>query len=335
MAKHPNKYIRLPVHLACKTCPRGQVDCCIELSEEHPDGNLHKKCATCLSSNCGFTKKDKTAREARVELRKWMDEELGRKRKETGKRRAAETARDETFGIFALDGPPVVAPDSGGRAKRNRPNYVDSESDGDDIAIDVRPKRARAQAGRVAALTPTSSEQSRSAINTDFVQQAIKLVTSSQTIEEQLADMQKNIDTQIALRVSAEETIKGMEEHQTGKDKEKDREMEETMKAVQAERDELRIKTTGLQKKLDDQVELTEQQSQNATREYHKLQAEWRIHLEGVRNADLIKDAKIAEAEEESADCKEEVVKEKEEHVKTTSQLVKWKATFAALQGLQ
>jgi hypothetical protein len=256
-----------------------------------------------------------------------MDEELGRKRKETGKRRAAETARDETFGIFALDGPPVVAPDKGGRTKRNRPNYVDSESDGDDIAIDVRPKRTRA--------ISIQGESSTIAISSDFVQQAIKLVTSSQTIEKQLADMQKKIDTELAIRVRIEEAIKEMEEHQTGRDKEKDEEMEETMKGIEAERDELRIKTTELQRKLDDQVDLTEQQSQDATREYHKLQAEWRIHLEGVRKADLIKDAKMAEVEEELTDCKEEVVKQKEEHAKTTSQLVKWKATFAALQGLQ
>ena len=152
-----------------------------------------------------------------------MDEELGRKRKETGKRRAAETARDETFGIFALDGPPVVATaDRGGRTKRHRPNYVDSESDGDDIAIDVRPKRTKAQVGGVAASTSIEGESSSAAIGSDFVQQAIKLVTSSQTTEKQLADMQEKIDTELAIRVRAEETIKEMEEHQTGRDREKD-----------------------------------------------------------------------------------------------------------------
>jgi len=87
-----------------------------------------------------------------------MDEELGRKRNENGKRRAAEIARDETFGIFALDGPPAVAPDRGGRTKRKQPNYVESESDADDIFIDVRPKRTRAQPGGVAASTSIQGE---------------------------------------------------------------------------------------------------------------------------------------------------------------------------------
>ena len=272
-----------------------------------------------------------------------MDEELGRKRKETGKRRAAETARDETFGIFALDGPPVVAEvDRGGRTKRNRPNYVDLESDGDDIFINVQPKRTRAQPRGVAASTPIIGESSQSVIESDFVQQAIKLVTSSQTIEKQLADMQKIIDTEIAMRVNAEETLKEMEDQQTGRDKQKDEGMEEIMKATQAERDTLRIEVQELQKKLSSEVKSAEQQSQDATREYHKLQAEWRIHLEGVRKADLIKNAEMAEREEGLAETKEklvkgqeEMVKEKEDHAKTASQLVKWKATFAALQGLQ
>jgi hypothetical protein len=327
MAKHPNKYIRLPVHLACKTCPRGQVDCCIELSDEHPDGDLQKRCATCLSSNCGFTKKDKTAREARVELRKWLDQELGRKRKEIGKRRAAETARDETFGIFALDGPPVVAPDRGGRTKRHRPNYVDSESDGDDIAIDVRPKRTKAQVGGVAASTSIEGESSSAAIGSDFVQQAIKLVTLSQTIEKQLADMQKDIDTEISTRVSAEETITEMEENQIGRDKQKDEEVEETMKAIQVERDELRTKTTELQKKLDDHVELAKQQLQDATNGNKGLQAEWEAVSAELKRDGAVKDGKVA-------DLEKELEKEIEEHAKTANQLVKWKATFAALQGL-
>jgi hypothetical protein len=330
MAKQPNKYIRLPVHLACKTCPRGQVDCCIELSEEYPDGDLQKRCATCLSSHCGFTKKDKSAREARVELRKWLDEELGRKRKESGRRRVAEIARDETFGIFALDGPPIVETAvRGGRTKRNRPNYADSESDGDDVEVVVQPKRIRAQAGGVvAASTSTESGSSLSAIGSDFVQQAIKLVTSSQTIEKQLADMQKTIDTEIAIRVSAEETMKQMEENQTERDEEKIKEAAETMEATQAERDELRIKTTDLQKKLDIQVELAKQQLQDATKGYKGLQAEWETVSTKLRIDGVVKDGKVA-------DLEKELVKEKEDHAKTASQLVKWKATFAALQGLQ
>jgi hypothetical protein len=271
-----------------------------------------------------------------------MDEELGRKRRETGRRRAAETARDETFGIFALDGPPVVAPDRGGRTKRHRPNYVDSESDGDDIAIDVRPKRTKAQIGGVAASASIEGESSSAAIGSDFVQQAIKLVTSSQTIGKQLADMQNIIDTETAARVKAEETLKEMVDQQSGRDKEKDEEMEDSMKATEAEHDTLRIEVQELQKKLGSEVKSAEQQSQDATREYHRLQAEWRVHLQGVRKADLIKDAEMAELEEGLAEIKEklvkgqeEMVKEKGEHAKTTSQLVKWKATFAALQGLQ
>jgi len=327
MAKHPNKYVRLPVHLACKTCPRGQVDCCIELSDEYPDGDLQKKCATCLSNNCGFTKKDKTAREARVELRKWLDEELARKRKETGKRRAAETARDAMFGIFALDGPPVVATvDRGGRTKRNRPNYVDSESEGDEDQ-EVPPKRTNGRAEVEAATTASDDESSQSAIGSDFVQQAIKLVNSSKTIAKQLAEMQKTIDTEMAARLQAEGKCKEMEDHQTRRDKEKDEEVAETIKAIQAEREQLRMETTELQRKLEIQVGFAEEHSQSVDRGCKALQAELEISA-NLRRDGLTKD-------EQMADLETELGKEREEHVKTTTQLVKWKATFAALQGLQ
>ena len=320
MAKNPNKYVRLPVHLAYRTCPRGQVDCCIELSDEHPDGGLQKKCATCLSNNCGFTKKDKTAREARVELRKWLDEELARKR-------AAAIARDKRYGIFALDGPPVVAAvDRGGRTKRNRPNYVDSESEGDEDQ-EVPPKRTNGRAEVEAATTASDDESSQSAIGSDFVQQAIKLVNSSRTIAKQLAEMQKTIDTEMAARLQAEGGCKEMEDHQTRRDMEKDEEMAETMKAIQVERDQLRMETTELQRKLEIQAELAEEHSQSVDRGCKALQAELELSA-NLRRDGLVKD-------EQMADLETELVKEREEHVKTTTQLVKWKATFAALQGLQ
>jgi chromosome segregation ATPase len=269
----------------------------------------------------------------RAELRTWLDEELAR--------RKALADANAGLGVNAIDDNVAVdsatALDRGARNKRTRRNDVDSGSDGDDDDI----HQAIRSRGRATAGTSRSTAQaggSRSAKESDFVQQAIRLVTSSRTVEKQLADMQDKLDTEVASRVEAEEKITDMQDKldtevasrveakekikkveatQAERDGEKDKaegkikDMEKAMKAAQNERDDLKTKAAGLQERLDGQVARATQQVQE---------------LSQIKKEAALVGGKVAGLEKDLAE-------EKADHAKTTSQLVKWKATFAALQG--
>ena len=325
MAKHPNKYIRLPVHLACKTCPRGQVDCYIKLSPEHPKGDLQKRCETCMSSHCDLTKMDQIAR---AELRTWLDEELGK--------RKVSARADTGPGVHAIhpiigahDGPPMTSV-RGGRTKRNRVTYIDSGSDADEVGDIARPTRTRARA----TVVPGSStmESSQAAKDSAFVQQAIELVTSSHTVKEQLADIQKKLDSEVEARLKAEQENKTTSE---------------ALNASMVEFKDLESKTIELQQKFDktnrdggiekealDKAIRRQSLSQDTANRIRREREELRDELaEAYEQLELERGIVVglqADLDEEKRD----LVKEKDEHAKTTSQLVKWKATFAALQGL-
>jgi hypothetical protein len=154
MAKKPDKYISLPVHLACKTCPRGQVDCYIEISADRPRGNLYKKCETCLSGHCTFKKMDDGAR---AELRSWLDKEMGRRRDNLARANAVfgRDAVTDLIDVTTAVGTSAV----GGGNKRPRPTYVESDEEGDTTMVESQttPKRVT----RSSAVLPTPSASTR------------------------------------------------------------------------------------------------------------------------------------------------------------------------------
>jgi hypothetical protein len=325
MAKHPNKYIRLPVHLACKTCPRGQVDCYIKLSLEHPEGDLQKRCETCMSSHCGLTKMDQIAR---AELRTWLDEELGK--------RKASARADTGPGLHAIhptigadDGPPMTSV-RGGRTKRNRVTCIDSGSDADEVGDIARPTRTRARA----TVVPGSStmESSQAAKDSAFVQQAIELVTSSHTVKEQLAGIQKKVDTEVEARLKAEQAEKTTSE---------------ALNASMVEFMNLKGKEIVLQQKYDkmhrhggmdkealDKAIRRQSWSEDIANRIRREREALRNELAEVNEKLRIETGIVVGLQADLDGEKRDLIKEKADHAKTTSQLVKWKATFAALQGL-
>ena len=137
-----------------------------------------------MSSHCGLTKLDQ---HARAELRTWLNEELGR-RQALG-RADTRLGAEAIHPIIDVDHGPPSTSIRGGRTKRNRPINVDSESDGDEGEGIARPIRTRPR-GTAAVAGPSLMESSQAAKDSAFVQQAIELVASSDTVKEQLADIQ-------------------------------------------------------------------------------------------------------------------------------------------------
>jgi hypothetical protein len=183
MSKNIDKYIRLPIHLACKTCPNTKVDCYIELTPEYPKGNLHNRCATCLSKNCAFVKMDATSR---MEIRTWLDTELRRRRDLAAANPAF--GRDANAEIIEIDA--GAAPRAGRKRIHQNEEGTEDVEDGDaDQASPATRTRSRIDAGPSRA----HGNQEDPAEQSDFVQQAIELVRTSQTNEPQLAKLRAEV----------------------------------------------------------------------------------------------------------------------------------------------
>ena len=319
MGKKPNNFIRLPVHLAYKTCPRASVDCYLELTPEHPGGDLHQRCATCLSAQCGFRKMDKDARE---ELRAWLDKELGR--------RSALAKANPTFGramidnIIELDVNLPIAVGRGVRTKRNRTMYVDSDSvdDGGKVA---RPN-TRARLATTIDIVPVTKGP---AFESDFVQQAIKLVTSSRTVDRQLADLQMNNDAAVKARANAEQTTIDMDEKKTTAEKARDKALEKA-KDLQGKLDNVRQNT-----EADDlawaKAERRQTLFEDTTKRLRRERDAVKEQLETANKAISLAEGKVQIADEARNVLQGELEKERAVHDETTKEMVKWKNAVANL----
>lgn len=221
----------------------------------------------------------------------------------------------------------------GGRTKRTRPISVDSGSDSDEDNYIDRITKARA---RVAAVTESSimvASSRQASKDSPFVQQAIELVNSSHTVKEQVANLQKKLDTEVAARLKAEQG---------------ERTATEGFAASAVEIKILRSKGIELQHKLDKmnrdgglekealakairRQSLTVDIVNRIREEREELRQELAKVKETLKDEKGMSAGLQAELDEEERN----LFNEKEDHAKTASQLVKWKATFAALQGLQ
>jgi hypothetical protein len=257
-----------------------------------------------MSSHCGLTKMDQIAR---AELRTWLDEELG-KRKVSARANTGPGMHAIHPIIGADDGPPMTSVRGGG-TKRNRATYIDSGSDGDEDENIDRPTRNRARATALGVSSTMAAGSSQVAKDSEFVQQAIELVTSSHTVKEQLAGIQKKLDMEVEARLKAEQENKTISE---------------ALNASIVEFKNLKGKEIVLQQKFD-------RMNRDGGMEKEALDKAIRRQSLSEDTANRIRRERLkADLDKEKRD----LIKEKADHAKTTSQLVKWKATFAALQGL-
>jgi chromosome segregation ATPase len=278
-----------------------------------------------MSSHCGLTKMDQIAR---AELRTWLDEELGKRK--ASARADTGLGADAIHPIIGANDGPSTTSVRGGRTKRNRATYIDSGSDGDDDENIARSTRTRARATAV----PGSStmESSQAAKGSAFVQQAIELVTSSQTVKEQLADIQKKLDSEVEARLKAEQENKTTSE---------------ALNASMVEFKDLESKTIELQQKFDkinraggiekealDKAIRRQSLSEDTANRIRREREELRDELAEVYEQLEVERGIVVGLQADVDEEKRDLIKEKADHAKTTSQLVKWKATFAALQGL-
>jgi hypothetical protein len=321
MSKNIDKYIRLPIHLACKTCPNTKVDCYIELTPEYPKGNLHNRCATCLSKNCAFVKMDATSR---MEIRTWLDTELRRRRDLAAANPAF--GRDAIAEIIEIDA--GAAPRAG--RKRTRLNVDEAEEeDEEDGDADQAPPATRTRSRIDAGPSRTHGNQEDLAEKSDFVQQAIELVRTSQTNEPQLAKLRAEVKVAKDARVAAESKLRGTGDLEQEL-KDKDGALEAATKREQVALDKVK------------RVEKTEA---DAWAQVDRLRKEVAQHKMEITEANKVKEglevsirgagAKVSLAEKEIERLRKEVETEKEVNVKKSKDVLKWKnvATLATQES--
>jgi hypothetical protein len=319
MAKTPDKFIRLPVHLACKTCPRGQVVCYLELSPEYPKGDLHRRCATCLSAHCGFVKMDI---HARAELRTWLDQELGRRKSlAQANPQVGRAAIDE---IIDVEGAGTATVGRGGRTKRNQTMYVNSDSEDNENDMSRPTTRSRPAAGVATAPVVTGP-----AFESDFVQQAIKLVTSSQTVEQQLADMQKDIVAAAKAQAEAEQTIRCVKEEKKTAEKERDEALEREG-ALKIKLDNVK-QTTEADELAKAKAERRQTLSEDTAKRLRRERDAIKEQLEAANQATELAEGGRRIADEGRDILQGELDEERADHAVTAKEVVKWKNAVANL----
>lgn len=261
-------------------------------------------------------------KDAREELRAWLDKELGR--------RSALAKANPTFGramidnIIELDINLPVAVRRGGRTKRNRTMYVDSDSEDDGGKV-ARPN-TRARPATTIDIVPVTKGP---AFESDFVQQAIKLVSSSQTVDRQLADMQKNNDAAGKARADAEQTTKDMEEKKTTAEKARDEALEKA-KDLQEKLDKFRQNTEAddlARAKAERRQTLFEDTTKRLRRERDAVKEQ----LQAANEAASLAKGNMQVADEGREILLAELDKERAAHVETAKEMVKWKNAIANL----
>lgn len=305
MSKNTNKYIRLPVHLACKTCPNGKVDCYIELTVEHPKGDLHNKCATCLSRNCALVKMDC---EARMEIRNWLDAELRRRRDLADANPAF--GRSAIAEVIEIDA--GAAPRAGGKRTRSTGRDEDNIADNDAPATRTR---SRNDAGA----PDTSRSDDTAAQQSDFVRQAIELERASKTYGPQITKLQAEVRAAKGARIVAEEAVRDTQELEE-KLEEKEEALDAALKREQAAMD---------------RVKRAEKAESNALRQVNNIRTDserykwlWQETSDG--KAGLEDRVRVAEASAVAAGRELEKVKnqlqsEREANAKVSREVFKWK----------
>jgi chromosome segregation ATPase len=283
---------------------------------------------------------------ARAELKEWLDQALIQ--------RGVARMRPGAGPIIDVDPAPIGAT-GGGRPKRSRAQYVDSSSEDEQEEI-VPARRTRSNATATAATAPGSSS---TAVDSDFVQQAIALVTSSQTVERKLANMQKTIDIAKAAQARAEHIVRATDETLKTTVNERD-EAEAERADLQETLDRIAERTSGDQKALqkaerrqtlsDDTVNRIRNEREDLRAKLSEANQKTRVanaeivRLQGELGEKSENDEEVAGLQEELAHEKEmhaatlaelqaELEREKAEHEDRRLKLEKWKATFAALQG--
>jgi hypothetical protein len=259
---------------------------------------------------------------ARAELRTWLDQALGRRKSlAQANPQVGRAAIDE---IIDVEGAGTATVGRGGRTKRNRAMYVDSDSEDDEIDIPRPTTRSRPAAGIATAPVATGP-----AFESDFVQQAIKLVTSSRTVEQQLADAQKKIDASVKAQAEAEQ---------------KSKDMEQEKKTAESERDEALEREGALQIKLDDVRQTTEAEdlarakaerrqtlSEDTAKRLRRERDAIKEQLEAAKQATDLAEGSKRVADEGRDILQGELDKERADHAATAKEVVKWKNAVANL----
>jgi len=259
-----------------------------------------------------------------------LDEELG-KRKASARADTGPGVHGKHPIIGADDGPPMSSV-RGGRTKRNRATYIDLGSDGDEEENIDGPTKNRARATALAVSSTMAAGSSKVAKDSDFVQQAIGLVTSSHTVKEQLMGIQKKLDMEVEARLKAEQESRTTSEALNASIVEfknsKGKEIELQEKLDKINRD------GGMDKVALDKAIRRQSQSEDTVNRIRREREELRDELAEAYEQLEVERGIVVGLQADLDKEKRSLIKEKDDHAKTTSQLVKWKATFAALQGL-